>query len=220
MLWLSERLNSPNCLAVHITWSLHIKMQTLTSTSTCSAVEDTQNPHLPKKEKLASDRILTSSRADTFGQNLTRPSRLGLGRFCTIWSKMDLRRIKEVGSGICNPTQFSFHTGCNGPKWPKPKLFQTGSGTFTGVHQSDQSNFSCWPDSEELGLFSWGRALGLLLQAVDVVDGQYRGGHEPGQAQVGADDDQGGHNEQVQVVAPTFLWTETSTDCRHDQLQF
>jgi hypothetical protein len=38
-----------------------------------------------------------------------------------------------------------------------------------------------------------------------VVDGQHGGRHEPGQAEDGADDDQEGHHEQIQVVAAAFL---------------
>ncbi len=38
-----------------------------------------------------------------------------------------------------------------------------------------------------------------------MVDGQDGGRHEPGQAEDGADDDQEGHHEQVQVVTAAFL---------------
>lgn len=71
-------------------------------------------------------------------------------------------------------------------------------------------NVAGWPDSQEPGLFSWSRALGLFLQAVDVVDGQNGGSHKPGQTQEGTDDDQGRHNEQVQVVTSPFLWMENA----------
>ena len=38
-----------------------------------------------------------------------------------------------------------------------------------------------------------------------MVDGEDSGGHEPGQAQDGVDDDADGDNEEVQVVPASFL---------------
>lgn len=61
------------------------------------------------------------------------------------------------------------------------------------------------PDSEKLWLLSWGAALALHLQRVDVCNGDDRSCYIPGQAHEGAHSHQDTHPEQVQVVATTFL---------------
>ena len=61
------------------------------------------------------------------------------------------------------------------------------------------------PDSQELRFFTRRRSLRLSAERLDVVDGEHGGGDEPGEAERGADDDQDGHHEEVEVVAATFL---------------
>ena len=42
--------------------------------------------------------------------------------------------------------------------------------------------------------------LRLDSERLDVVDGEHGSGDEPGESEDGADDDEDGHNEEVQVV--------------------
>lgn len=67
------------------------------------------------------------------------------------------------------------------------------------------------PHTQELGLLPGGRRLRLHLQAVDVGDGDDGGGHVPRQTHEGADDEQNGHPEQVQVVTGPFLVQTTES---------
>ena len=58
-------------------------------------------------------------RPDECSQTLTKPSRSDPGRFCTVWSmpsleKTELKRKREVGSGIYDPARFWLHDGRNG----------------------------------------------------------------------------------------------------------
>ena len=78
-----------------------------------------------------------ASRPDAFGQTRTRTSRSDPGRFCTIWSipsleKTELKRMREVGSGIYSPARFWLHAGRNDQNWPEPKRFRIWSAMFTG----------------------------------------------------------------------------------------
>ena len=59
-----------------------------------------------------------ASRPDAFGQTLTRTSRSDPGRFCTFFGKTELKRTREVRSGIHDPAQFWLHAGRNGQNWP------------------------------------------------------------------------------------------------------
>jgi hypothetical protein len=62
-----------------------------------------------------------------------------------------------------------------------------------------------FPHPQELGLLPGGRTLALELQGVDVVDGEDGRGDEPREAHDGADLDQDGEDEEVQVVAALLL---------------
>ena len=56
------------------------------------------------------------------------------------------------------------------------------------------------------------RSFRLSAERLDVVDGEHGGGDEPGEAEDGADDDQEGHDEEVEVVATAFLEMGSSPD--------
>ena len=61
------------------------------------------------------------------------------------------------------------------------------------------------PDAEELRLLARRRGLRLDGEGLDVVDGEHGGRHEPRQAEDGADHDEHGHDQQVQVVPSSLL---------------
>lgn len=63
----------------------------------------------------------------------------------------------------------------------------------------------CLPDAEHLRSFSGDRDLGFAHETPDVSDGSDGGRHEPRQAEQRADEDEEGKDEQVKVIAMTFL---------------
>ncbi len=72
-------------------------------------------------------------------------------------------------------------------------------------HEDGDVGHALLADAQELRLLAGRRRLGLARQRLDVVDGQHGGGHEPGQAEDGADDDEDGDDQQVEVVPAGLL---------------
>lgn len=62
------------------------------------------------------------------------------------------------------------------------------------------------PNAQELRLCSRSGGARLQLQAVDVRDGEDGGGDKPRQAHHGTDAQHDRHNQQVQMIAASFLW--------------
>jgi len=63
------------------------------------------------------------------------------------------------------------------------------------------------PDSEHLWLFTGSSDVRLSDQTADVRDGSNGGGNEPRESEDGADGDQDGNDEKIQMVTVTFLNT-------------
>jgi hypothetical protein len=61
------------------------------------------------------------------------------------------------------------------------------------------------PDSQKLRLLAGSRRFRFHREGLDVIDGQDGGRDEPWQAEDGADDDEEGDDEQVQMIAAPFL---------------
>ncbi len=61
------------------------------------------------------------------------------------------------------------------------------------------------PDADDLWFFSGYLDLGLSEEAADVCDCPNGSGYEPRQTHHRADEDHEGQNEQVEVIAVTFL---------------
>ena len=64
-----------------------------------------------------------ASRPYASGQTLARPPRSDPGQFCRIstmpsFKKTELKRMREVRSGIYYPARFWLHAGRNGHNWP------------------------------------------------------------------------------------------------------